>query len=249
MSETTRTPTRTTTTTTGIVIACLLWSAAPLVAQDRNARMSDRFDVFPDPPSVIEPPRTAIDPPPPPARSTLERVESELDRTTGRVEGDVTYELRQRQLARDIEAGRLQEVSPFERFEEQRDRDERMARARARLARSRERQVVERESQALAAERERFRRAIAGPGAGQAAVDRQALARVRGRYERDLRAAERSRADALGALRDRQLTPEQRAAEEATIGQQFEAQRQQIEQRYRTDRATILGVPADQVRP
>ena len=185
-----------------------------------------------------------------------QRAEDALDRGTGRIEDDASFELRL--LARDRAADDNSTLDDdafdlrpgprprdeFERFRLERDRQQRLDDRRLRLERDAWRQQrLEREADALADVRRRFAEQANRPNhALGAVVDRQALESVERQYRAAVAAAARQHASTAAAIdADRNLTPADRAARRAAADAQLDQQRAAAARRWEERRKEVLG--------
>ena len=190
-----------------------------------------------------------------------EQAEDALDRGTGRIEDDASFELRLREHDRDsVDAGadaigrdnadaldlrdRRRARAAYERFRLEQDRRERLEDRRMRLEREGWRQQrLERESEALADVRRRFAAEANRPNqALGAVVDRQGLAAVEGEYRAALDAASKQHQSALSTIdADKTLAPDARAARRAAADAQLDQARAAAARRWEERRRQVLG--------
>jgi hypothetical protein len=177
----------------------------------------------------------------PAAEPGLQRqTEDALDRGTGRIEDEPTFELRQ------LERERVRPLpGELDRYRAEHERQERVEQQRMQRANEgRRQQRLEREADALADARRRWMeaRTIENAAASASVVDRQALERAEADYRAALTTATTTRQAALQALdEDPTLPPDARAARRAAILEQFNAARTTADQERERRRALILG--------
>ena len=200
----------------------------------------------------------------PPARAeplTLQQqAEDALDRSTGRIEDEASFELRLLDHERvddaaaraatiggdtlDLRERRPRPRTEYERFRLERDRQERLDDRRWKGERDlRYQQRLEREAETLADVRKRFEEQANRPNhALGAVVDRQALDQVEREYRAAISAAARQHAATVGAIdADPKLAPADRAARRAAADAQLEQSRTAAARRWEGRRAEVLG--------
>ena len=172
--------------------------------------------------------------PEPRRRTWFEQVERDRDRGAGRIVDDWTWEAQRMEERRDVRLGRAQPRRPFDRFDEDRDRELQIERNARRQDRRTPRGIGASDSTILS------RPPASGGGAGLptlaavVAKDQRDLAEAKETLGRSLRAIEAAEARELRLLR-RRLTREGRAAE-------YDHERQAVEQRYEQTRASHQAV-------
>jgi hypothetical protein len=212
--------------------------ASIAVAQQRQQNGSD-FSPLSKPVSPLSKPLSAIkgdprvyDTIPPPRNNVWDTIQNSLDRSTGRIEDQQSYELwRIEQMRRDRDYREFR-VRDYDRFREERERalrlEERERRADQDDERARRRELDRRESLLY----------VTSPYSPLAE-----------QVERDLKALEQAR-----WLRDQTLYEaslrldaalKQPGANRAELQQQYEQTRQQARERYESDRTRILGYVPD----
>jgi hypothetical protein len=212
--------------------------ASIAVAQQRQQNGSD-FSPLSKPVSPLSKPLSAIkgdprvyDTIPPPRNNVWDTIQNSLDRSTGRIEDQQSYELwRIEQMRRDRDYREFR-VRDYDRFREERERalrlEERERRADQDDERARRRELDRRESLLY----------VTSPYSPLAE-----------QVERDLKALEQAR-----WLRDQTLYEaslrldaalKQPGAHRAELQQQYEQTRQQARERYESDRTRILGYVPD----
>lgn len=189
----------------------------------------------PDPP----PPRNPILTNPPRGPSAWERIQDPIDRSTGRITNEPTYQIERLQRERDETYRRTIEQTEFRRFEEERERRLRIdARERVHIGdeQARKRELDRREYE--------LRLNAGYMATGQAAADDRALMLARGRRDEQLVAAQNERAEALRA----------RPGDRERIEEEYQRRANAIRAEYDKERGRILGVdsappPATQPQP
>jgi hypothetical protein len=183
------------------------------------------------------PPPLKPDPAPPPNRifdnaprgpSVWQQIQPSVDRSTGRIVDDSTYQIERFQRQRDEEYRRIIPETEFQRFDEERERA-------LRLEERKRVQISEEQARRNELDRREYelRLKAAYPAAsGQAAADDQALRKARGKRDEQLIAAQNQRAEAL------QTRPQDRAQ----INEEFRQQTERIREEYEKERGRILGV-------
>jgi len=167
-------------------------------------------------------------------------VERELDRSTGRIESDVDFDLRRYQREQDERRGILPRQRESELFDEERDRQLRLEERARREAIVRDaKRFTETESQRLAAERERFYRSAGIDPAG-ASHDARVLKDLERSYQRDVKQLSKDRAAEIKRLAKQDFPADQRRAARAEIDQRYDAAQSARRDRYATDRARIM---------
>ena len=184
-------------------------------------------------------------------RTVQQRTEDALDRSTGRIEDDASFQVRQLERERELERLRHDAYwqsrprEEWERFREERDRQERIEDQRMKLERARResQRVVERESDALADVRRRFEQEANRPNSALGSiVDRQMLTAVEQEYRGAAAAAERSHSAAVAAIdADDALAPDARAARRTAADRQLEQQLDAAARRWEARRKEVLG--------
>lgn len=195
----------------------ILMSLLPAMAMAQNK---------PDPP----PPKNPIFTNPPRGPSAWDRIQDPVDRSTGRIVDDSTYQIERMQRQRDEDHRRAIPQTEYQRFEEERERALRIE--------NRERVVIsqERARREELDRREYEVRLKAGyPSASaQATADDQALRMARGKRDEQLITVQNERAESL------RNQPDNRQQIEATFQQRTSA----IRAEYDKERGRILGVDA-----
>jgi hypothetical protein len=224
-----------------------------------TATLAGAAAVAGEPPRQAEPTARLVPPPPvhpfgaietrplwdrPVERPTVQQqTERALDRGTGRIVDEPTFELDRQRLQELEREGRVPIGSTYQ-FE--RDRADQIEQQRVRdSATQQRRQQTERESESLATERQQWESVLRRENAaGGAVVDQQALARVEQEYSAQLAAALKQRdASVAGIDSDATLRPDQRRARRAEILGQYNAARQAAQEQRSSRRAIILGWP------
>lgn len=189
--------------------------------------------------AAAPPPAQRPPPPPPPQRfeprplgpGAWDRIQDSLDRSTGRITDESTFQLDQieRWYGRRLEPGAPRRE--FERFRDERDRSLRIE------ERQRRRQRIETEKQRQAEldrrEYELFITRGLSPVASQAYEDEQRLSEAKSQRDTALLEAESTRRQ---SLRDRPSDRERIEAE-------YQRRIVEIRERYESERARILDVP------
>ncbi len=196
--------------------------------------------------SANPPPPPPLPPPPSPAAvrpelrppGAWERIQEPLDRSTGRILDEPTYQLDRLQRDRDEQLGRLVPQREFDRLQEERERRLRIEERSRQFQQMTDRQ---RRTELDRREYELFLNAGLSPTALQVDADEQALMNAKANRDQQLLTADAERSRAL------QQEPGNREQAEAQYRQKVE----EIRQRYEQERARILGfeplaVPATQ---
>ena len=212
----------------------ILVIAAIAGAQQQQQNGSD-FSPLSKPVSPLSKPLSAIkgDPRvhntvPPPRNNVWDSIQDSLDRSTGRIEGQPSYELgRIAQTRRDRDYSEFRQRE-FDRFQEERERELRLD-ERARHAAQDDERARRRELD----RREYLLYLNAGFSPLTAQVEQDRLALQQARSQRDQALYEAS-VQLEGALK-------QRGANRAELQKQYEQARQQIRQNYESERERILG--------
>jgi hypothetical protein len=167
-----------------------------------------------------------------------QRIQGPLDRSTGRITDEQTYETERLQRLRDERFGQVVSHSEFEHFQAER---ERRLRIEDRARREHFRSERERRLELDRREYELFLSAALSPNASQAAADEQALNYAKARRDEQLIDADNRRAESLR---------QQPQADRARIDAEHQARVREIRGQYERERATILGVePAPATQP
>jgi hypothetical protein len=173
------------------------------------------------------------------------RTEDALDRGTGRIEDEPSYQVGQIERDQRLDLDRR---TPSEVYRDEHDRQERLDRGQSEAQRDQSRaQRLQRNEEALEAARRRWMNVVARENAaGGAVVDRQALDRVEQEYSGALRTAAQQRDAEFAAIdADKSLTAEQlRTRRDAAI-QRYEQARAAAVQQREQRRASILGYPKE----
>ena len=221
-----------------LLLALALATPRALGKQQQQQNGSD-FSALSKPVSPLSKPLSAIkgDPRvyntvPPPRNNVWDTIQDALDRSTGRVEDQQSYELsRIEQMRRDRDYSEFRQRE-FDRFQEERERElrlgDRQGRAQHDDERARRRELDRREYLL-------YLNAGFSPLAGQVEQDRLALQQARAQRDEALYAASVQFADAL----------KQKGADRAALQKQYEETRQQIRQRYEAERERVLGYVPD----
>jgi hypothetical protein len=172
-----------------------------------------------------------------------QRTEHTLDRGTGRVADEPTYELDRMAVERAEQRFR---APPGATYDLEQDRREQLERERLKQSRAADQERrFEREEEALADLRARWESVLRRENAaGGAVVDQQALARVEQDYRAALAAAAKQRDAAIAAANaDKSLTPQQRQARRDAAMSTYEQASQSAARQRENRRATIFGWP------
>lgn len=177
---------------------------------------------------------------PEPRRRLYEEVEEAVDRGTGRIEDEQTYQLRRLRDDRDERLGRIERQREAERFEEEYDRRRRIEQRRERLrAIERERAAADRiappRPQRPPTAIEQTPTPGGSPLARFVAEQEALLDAARERYQRGLGEAEAERDAAVDAA------PSREAAAQAR--RRFDERRSELTRQYQQYRRGILGQP------
>jgi hypothetical protein len=215
----------------------VLVTASIAFAQQQQQNGSD-FSALSKPISPLSKPLSAIkgDPRvyntvPPPRNNVWDSIQDALDRSTGRIDDQQSYELsRIEQMRRDRDYSEFRRRE-FDRFQEERERELRLGeqamRAQPSDERARRRELDRREYLL-------YINAGYSPLADQVERDRLALQEARGRRDQAVYEASVQLDNAL----------KQQGANRTELQKQFEQTRQQIRQRYEAERERILGYPS-----
>jgi hypothetical protein len=188
---------------------------------------------------AAEPPPIQPSPPPPehrpPALQRLprepgvwERIQDPLDRSTGRITDEQTYQLDQYRRLREEQLGIVRPHREFERFQDERERRLRIEERNSQFQRMTDRQ---RREEADRREYELFINAGFSPAASQAFADEQALNQAKNRRDEQLLAAQNAQAEAL------RLRPGDRQQ----IDAEYQRKAAEIRAAYEKERERILG--------
>jgi hypothetical protein len=172
-----------------------------------------------------------------------QKAEAALDRGTGRIVDEPTYELDRMRVEQLEREGTL---PPGSTYDLEHDRQERLEAQRLKGAAEGDRERrTEREAQSLAEVRRRWESVLRREDlAGAAVVDRQALERAQQDYLAALRAAAQERDRQLtGIDADRSLTPAQRQARRGAAFGAYEKAVGAAREARESRRAVILGWP------
>jgi hypothetical protein len=179
--------------------------------------------VFSNKPSVLNPPRSALDRYPPNTSSNWDRLQDSIDRSTGRIVDEQLYQTQRLERLRDE---RLQHLAPQREERERRLRIEERARQQQFNPQDMNHELDRREY-------ELFLNAGVSPVTSQAWADEQAL-----------RAAQAQRDTAILKLNDqRNQQLKQNPADAEQINAQFQKDVQQARNQYEKQRERILGFP------
>jgi hypothetical protein len=180
--------------------------------------------ITPPPPS-----KSIFDRPTPPPLRMWDQIQDPIDRSTGRIVDEPSYQLDRLQQRRDEDAGLRIEQRESERLREELERRMRIQ------EQSQKRQFAnERERQAELDRREYELFITTGSSvAAQVQADQQTLAAAQGERNRKLLEAQGARSQALT----------QRPGDRAQIESEYSKQVEQIRQDYQRQREVILGVP------
>lgn len=177
----------------------------------------------PDPP----PPKNPILTNPPRGPSAWERIQDPVDRSTGRITNEPTYQLERMQRERDEAYRRTIPQTEVQRFEEERERRLRIE-ARERV------QIADDQARKRELDRREYELRLSGGymAGGHAAADERALMQAKGRRDEQLIAAQNERAESL----------RQKPGDRARIDEEYQRRTTTIREEYDRERGRILGV-------
>ena len=218
----------------GTALVALISSVAS--AQGQQQQNGADFSPLSKPVSPLSKPLSAIkgdprvyDTVPPPRNNVWQGIQGALDRSTGYIEGQSSYELSRIERARQDRAYDQFRRREFDRFQEDRERELRLEdgsrRAQRDDERARRRELDRREYLLY------LNAGFGGALADQVERDRVALQEARGRRDQALYEGSVQLETAL----------RQQGADRAALQRQYEQTRQQIRQTYEAERARILG--------
>jgi hypothetical protein len=180
------------------------------------------------PPAIISPP-----PAPPPAPvvrqpSVWQQIQGPLNRSTGRIVDEPTYQLYRIQRSQDEQLNRVTVQTESERFREERERQLRIAES----ARQREEQSLRDQPEAVKQSDLRLSTTTLDPSpvAAQATADELALGRLRNIRDKQLTAANQQRLNNL----------KQWPGDRNQIDAEYQRQVDQIERQFQDQRDAIL---------
>jgi hypothetical protein len=165
-----------------------------------------------------------------PAPSLWDMIQDPIDRSTGRIPDEQTYQLDRLARQRDERLGRIQPQREFDRLQEERERRLRIEQRNQDLSKMTARQ---RREELDRREYELFLHAGLSPAASQAFADEQALEQAKNERDRKLIAAQNAEAAALQA----------RPMDRVRIEENYQHQVAQIREAYEKERERILGYP------
>jgi hypothetical protein len=163
-------------------------------------------------------------------RPLYQRVESELDRGTGRIEDQQTYEVR------GIQEPRLRHQSEFNRFEQERDRRQRIESKAQRTPSGPSEASASSKSTTPTITRETLETnpgPLGSPLARYVAEQEKLLDAARAKYQRDLQKAELERDEAIRTAKSR--------SDEAAASRRFDERRSVLTRAYQASRKKILS--------
>ena len=199
--------------------------------------------IFSNKPSILNPPVSALNPPPrtaldpyPHDPRTWDRLQDSVDRSTGRITDEQLYQLERLSRLRYEREGLIRPQSEFDRLQEERERRLRIE-EQARLHQLSEQQI---RNELDRREYELFISAGYGsPLAGQVMTDEQTLSKARTERDEQILAANQIRTDSL----------RQNPANADQIESNYQQKAKQIRTQYDQVRQRILGFPAPATQP
>lgn len=162
--------------------------------------------------------------------SVWQGLQDSVDRSTGRIVDEPTFQLDRIERRRAEDYGRIPEQTEFQRFQEERERNLRIEQQQRALQIENERQ---RRDELDRREYELMLRAGLSTTSAQAAADEQALRQAKGRRDQQIFAADNARFEALRA----------QGANRTQIDSTYQQTIRDIRQQYEGERSRILGLP------
>jgi hypothetical protein len=200
--------------------------------------------IFSNKPSILNPPVSALNPPPrtaldpyPRDPRTWDRLQDSVDRSTGRITDEQLYQIERLSRLRYEREGLITPQREFDRLQEERERRLRIEQQ-ARQDQLSEQQIrneLDRREYELFMSGGRY----ASPLAGQVIADEQALTKARTERDEQILAANEVRTDAL----------RQNPANAERIESDYQQKARQIRAQFDQVRQRILGFPAPATQP
>jgi hypothetical protein len=162
-----------------------------------------------------------------------EQVERSVDRGKGRIEDQQAYDIRQSQLDRDERLGRIRPQRETERTKEEYDRERRIDAAKRRADIETKESASPSRNPPVRAKTEPVAEPFGSALTRVVAQDQRTLESLREGYQKDLRAAEVEREDAVRSAST--------AQDRASASRRFDDRRATLTAQYQAERRRILG--------